>query len=190
MTSAIAPAHAYLIIDACGVINLAASGHMKDILVATRQSIAVATYVRDVEALRIDGRMVGGVKGPDERIDLQPLIDDGLLELVQPDSEAEDNTFVDFAVEVDDGEAITGAIAVHRGWAIGTDDKDARRLLARVAPHLQLVSTPEFIKHWADQAQPSPDIIRAVLGDIRARGHYAPPKQHQLRGWWTAHETP
>lgn len=188
MTSAIAPAHDCVIVDASCVISLYASSRMEDILVAVSQSVAVATHVRDVEALRIGGRIASGVREPDERIDLQPFIDAGLLIVVQPESESENIAYVNFAASVADGEAVTGAIAVHRHWAIGIDDLDARKLFAREAPQLQLISTPEFVKHWVDNAQPSPDVVRAALQDVRVRGRYVPGVRHPLHGWWMALE--
>jgi hypothetical protein len=75
---------------------------------------------------------------------------------VSPDSEAEENSFVNFAVELDEGEAVTGAIAMHRHWGIVTDDRKARRVFARTNPHVQLLSTPEFIKHWVSPSLPQP----------------------------------
>ena len=87
-------------------------------------------------------------------INLRPLVAQGLIRAVSPDSETEENSFVNFAAELDDGEAVTGAIAMHRNWGIATDDRKARRVFARTNPHVQLLSTPELIKHWADTHNP------------------------------------
>lgn len=160
---------------------------MIEILTSLAQSIAVATYVRDNEALRIGGKQIGVVAAVDEPIDLQPMIDSGLLLLTAPESEAENITYVTFAADLrDDGEAVTGAIAAHRHWAIGIDDKRSRNYFAREVPQLQLLSTPELIKHWVERAQPSLSIVRDALRDIQERARYAPGAQHSLRAWWQA----
>jgi hypothetical protein len=72
---------------------------MADILLAIPGYVALAIFVLDEELLRIN---------------LQPLVAQGIIRVVLFESEAEENAFVNFAVELDDGEAITGAIAVHR----------------------------------------------------------------------------
>ncbi len=72
-------AHSCIILDASCTINLAASGQMYGILEAIPSSVAVAAYVRDQEALRINARSgEGGTRAP-QPIDLQPLVDRGLL---------------------------------------------------------------------------------------------------------------
>jgi hypothetical protein len=100
-----------IILDACCIINLYASGQMGDILKSISKSVVVAAYVRDEEALRIFCGQAGNGTEEYERIDLQPFIDCGLLRVVTPETEAENITFVNFAATLDDGEAITGAIA-------------------------------------------------------------------------------
>ena len=114
--------HTYVILDACCLITLHESGHMADILESIPSSVAVAAYVRDEEILRFD---------------LQPFIDRGLIFIVDLESEDEENTAVDFAFMLrDNGEAFTGAIALHRNWAIGTDDRQAREFFSRETPQL------------------------------------------------------
>ncbi len=158
---------------------------MDGILEAIPGTVAIAAYVREQEVLRINARSgEGGTRAP-QPINLQPLIDRGLLIVVSPESEAENESYVNFAAVLgDDGEAITAAIAVHRNWAIGIDDRSATNLFRREAPQLQLISTPELIKHWVDTMNPSDDIVRLALEDVRAGARYAPGRQHPLYDWW------
>src|SRR5579872_2705988 len=97
-----------LILDAYCIINLYASGVMDAILRSIATSIAVAAYVRDKEALTIACESPGNMASQRETIDLQPLIAGGLLRVVSPETEEELSTLVNFAVHLDDGEAITG----------------------------------------------------------------------------------
>ena len=145
------------------------SGRMEEILQAIPGYVALATFVLDEEILRSN---------------LQSLVDQGLIRAVSPDSEAEENSFVNFAVELDDGEAITGAIAMHRHWGIATDDRKARRVFARTNPPVQLLSTPELIKHWVDTHNPPLDVIREVLQNIQTQASYKPSAAHALHAWW------
>jgi len=171
-----------LILDACCVITLAASGRMAGIVASLGMPVAVADFVREREVRLLasgDPEDPGG-----GAIDLGSLVDAGLLEIVGLERGDEHLTFLDFARHVDDGEALTGAIALHRDWAMATDDARACAFLAREAPQLPLLSTPELVRHWVEQERPSAGAVREVLARIRRRARYAPGRNHPLARWW------
>ncbi len=93
-------------------------------------------------------------------------------------------SYVNFAASLDDGEAITGAIAVHRNWAIGSDDRRAISLFAKEAPQLQRISTLELMKHWVDSTELPADVVRSALRNVRFRAKYVPYSRHPLYHWW------
>lgn len=177
--------HEYIILDACCIMNLYASRKMGEILETIPKSVAIAAYIHKEEALWIYGGPDDNVTQEKERIDLQPLIEKKLLTVVSPETEAEQNTFVAFATILgDDGESITGAIALHRNWAIATDDKKATRFFQREAPHLQIISTLELLKFWVDTVKPAPEIVSATLQVVQQRANYKPGDKHPLYEWW------
>ena len=106
--------HDCIILDACCVINLYASQQMEEILTVIPPAVCIAAYVKDKEILKTYNRSTGNA----EDIDLQVLIERDILLPVDLDLETEAETHVTFAAVLDDGEAITGAIAFHRKWAI------------------------------------------------------------------------
>jgi hypothetical protein len=61
-----------------------------------------------------------------------------------------------------------------------TDDRKAERLLAG---RVQLRSTLDLVKSWADGAQVDRLELRAILTAIYERG-YEPSMQHPLKRWW------
>jgi len=183
LTTGVVFLHECIILDACCIINLYASRHFGNILEAIPSSVAVATYIRE-EALKIYGGPDEYVMQKEEQIDLQPFIDRGLLLPVSPETEAENVTYVNFATSLDDGEAITGAIAVHRNWAIGSDDRRAISFFAKEAPHLQRISTLELLKHWVDTTGLPADVVCNVLRNVRIRAKYVPHSRHPLYYWW------
>ncbi len=186
MIPSITFAHSCVILDACCIINLYASGRIREILEAIPTSVSIAAYVREQEALFVGSSDGSGGK---ERIDLQLLIDQGLLRSVQPETEEENILFVNFAAELgDDGEAITGAIAVQRNWAIGTDDRGAIRFFQRAAPRFQIISSLELIKYWADTIELPATEVGAVLRNVRICGRYQPHSTHVLYAWWQSLE--
>lgn len=186
MTIGLRLPHDRLILDACCVINLYASARMETILRAWPVAVAVADYVRDEEALMVREGPEGSDL-PAEPIDLRPLIAAGALDVASL-RDAEVETFVTLAAAFgDDGEAATAALAVHRGWALATDDRGAINVLRRVAPQVRIVSTPELIQRWAEEAAVPFDVLRTVLVNVRTRARYEPHVQHPLRRWWHAY---
>jgi predicted nucleic acid-binding protein len=162
---------------------------MMDVLQAIPKSVVVAAYVSEREALWVYNEADETGHRSKESIILRPFVDAELLTIVQIDSEDEAEAFANFAAEIrDQGEAITGAIALCRHWAIVTDDRKARRLFQRDASHLQLVYTLELVKHWVDVCNPMAEMVTATLRNIRHRSAYTPHKQHPLYDWWHRHD--
>ncbi len=174
--------HDCIILDACCIINLYASGQMRAVLETIPKNLSVAAYVKDHEALNVYSGPVNNVKST--LIDLQPFIDDNLLLLVDIETEAEENIYINFAERLDDGEAITGAIALSRNWAIATDDTASVRLFQSRVPHIAIVSTLDLVKYWSDTSNIDEDTIREALSNIRVRGKYEPNRNHPLKDWW------
>lgn len=173
-----------LLLDACCVLNLFATDRMGEILRATPHLCAIAQKVEQ-EALFV----LRGGQGPDASdriaVDLQPLYAAGLLTILSPTA-TELADYVNFAAELDDGEAMTCAVAVHRGTAVASDDRKARRVLGRVAPQLQLLGTLDLVRAWATGGPIGADALRAVLTNVRDRASYQPGRAHPLRSWWDA----
>ena len=113
--------------DASCLLNLYATGRLRDIALAQPYRLGVADYVLEREALYVWRSSSG--EGQEERVlvDLARLIEEGIIQVLRLEHQEEEATFVNLASMVDDGEAITAALAVHRGCAVATDDRKARR---------------------------------------------------------------
>lgn len=179
--------HNCLFLDACCIINLAASGIQTEILDILPLQVWVADYVKGDEALWYYNGPDDAIETVKEHIDLDPLVEAGLLSIASIDSEEEAITFVTFAASLDDGEAMTGALAIHRGCVIATDERKGTNYFKRTAPGNQIVSTLELVKFWADQVQASHELLGSVLWSIRRKARYAPAAQHPLFNWWEKH---
>lgn len=166
------------LLDACVVINLEASGMMREILLAMPGPVAIVDRV--LAETRYDLR--AGTRGnPIERVALNTSISDETISVLSPNNDDELMTFIDFAAELDDGEAMTLALAIHRTHTVVTDDRKAIRLLAGRCP---LLTTPHLIKTWTEHDQPALTVTRTTMMNIRDYGRYAPPVSHPLRPWW------
>jgi hypothetical protein len=174
--------HSHLVLDACCVLNFCASGQLLDILPAISAEVVVTTVVQERELKTLQRLQDEDNEGA---IQFEIAITQGLLTVVDFESEEEAESFVNYAAILgDDGESATCAIAIHRGWAIATDDKKAIAFVQQRASYLQILSTPEIIKHWSEEANIDSSTLGAVLNAIRSKGRYLPPRSHPLRSWW------
>ena len=117
-----------------------------------------------------------------EPVDLQPLLDDGLLEVISTEVEEELLTFIDLSQEIGEGEAMTAALAIHRGCIVVTDDRKASRVLIAGAWSFASPSTSSV--SGARIQTLTQEVLRAALTDLPQRGNYDPPRAHPLREWW------
>jgi hypothetical protein len=171
-----------VVLDACCLINLYATGRCPEILAnlpytftAARAGLEEANYlVRELE------------DGTYERleIDWNPLIQGKLVAVLELETEAEQKLFVDLSVRLDDGEAATLALAIQRGYAVATDEKKAVKLLKNEFPTCTVTSTLSLLKDWEGAAGSSPAEVTQALRRIRDLAHYEPGPGHDLYDWW------
>ncbi len=175
--------HSHLILDACCVLNFCASGQLLEILKSIPVQVAVTQVVREQE-LKTLQRLEG--EENDGATQFEAAIAQSLLITVDFESEEEAESFVNYAAILGDGESATGAIAVHREWAMATDDKRAISFFRKQIPQLQVLSTLEVVKYWSEEAGVDSQTLRDALNLIRVKGQYMPPKSHPLHNWWEA----
>lgn len=174
--------HSHVVLDTCCVLNFCASGYLIAILKSVPAQVVVTEVVREKELITLQRLKDEENEGT---IQFETAITQGLLLVVNFESESEEETFVNYAFELgDDGESATCAIAVHREWAIATDDKKAVSFTQKEAPHLQVLSTLEIIKSWSEVGNLASAELRTVLGAIRTKGKYIPHRNHPLLSWW------
>ncbi len=174
-------ARSLTLLDACVVINLYATRRMEEIVRSVPTLVGVVDVVR-----REAGYVRRGGSGDDaedrEAIDLAPMISAGAIVPIRP-TEPELETFLDLTLQLDDGEAMTAAVALARQAVVATDERKAIRIVeGRVATRSSL----ELVKAWVDAHGLADDDVRTVLNDLRQRGHYVPSERHPLRPWWDA----
>jgi len=173
-----------LILDASTLINLVATGRFAEIAVSGLFRFAVAEYVLSEEALFIWQQGQEDAEPQRAPLNLGRFVDDGLLEVLRLDSSDEVATFVDFAITIDDGEAITAALAHHRDCALATDDGKARRVIAERLPTLQLISTLDLLHDWAGLAHIPDDELQRVMEEMREGASYVPGPKNPHFEWW------
>ncbi len=169
--------------DACSIINLMATGYAEDILQSLDSPSYIVHQVHEGEALFLRPLPEDPDPGRLIPIDFEGLIRSGLLHQVELE-DLELETFVEFAAEVDDGEARTAAVAVHRGLCVMTDDRPAIRLMNSLPATVKVFTTPEWVKYWSESGAISDAVLAEVLRRIRYCARYHPRAVHPLRQWW------
>ena len=171
-----------LLMDASCLLNWYATGRLRKIILAIPWRMGVVDYVLEQEALYVRNPTAAGDREEMSFVELSPLIDDGLVEVVRLQYPEERATFVDLSAVIDDGEAMTGAIALHRGYAVAIDDRKARRVLGERSPAIKLISTLEILQQWG--ATVPVDELRRALRAMRLGANYVPSWRDPLYVWW------
>lgn len=171
--------HDSVVLDACCIINIAATGEFENILETLPTQFVVSSYVSKFEVLSyIDEN------GSEIPISLDVMIKKKLILEANIDysNEEESNYIIALEAEkLDRGEAESAALAINRKWAIATDDRRAVKVIGRLSPKTQILTTPELVKYWVDRIEISENRIKQVIKSIR---RYVPPKDHPLVEWW------
>jgi hypothetical protein len=175
-----------LIWDACGLLNLAATTHASEVLEALGCPSYVTAFVRTGEVFYLRSLPEEDPRQALRPVDLTPLLETGLLQAVELEV-VEQATFVEFARDLDDGEAHTAAVAVHRRLHVVTDDRRALRALAALSPPVPVLTTPDWVKEWADTGAVAPDVLADTLRRIQISARFSPRRTHPLRNWWLDH---
>ncbi|HLX61140.1 MAG TPA: hypothetical protein VKX17_07640 [Planctomycetota bacterium] len=169
-------------LDACCIINICATGDaprilkmagMKFYLSAACSKESLCLHGRDDKAARI--------RVP---IDLSPLIQSRLIELTDVTPGPETAAFVDFAKQLDDGEAMALALAICRGWTFASDDRKACRIAKEKG--VPTIGTPGLLHTYSTSLNLSPPDIARCLKNIEQRATFRPKPTHPLGHWWRA----
>jgi len=172
-----------VVIDACCLIDLLASGHAEAILRACGHAWHIPTAVQvEVKYVRQhDPAQPGHVVLVEA--DLSPLLGAGVLTACQTDNQHESHRFTQYATQFrSDGEAMCLALAECRGWPVATDDRKAIRVAQQAG--LTVFSCPELVKTWDDRIHPEQSALIRVLHDIELLAQFRPNPSLPQYQWW------
>lgn len=174
-----------IILDACVLLNLIASHEAETILRTVEREYFICKAVAD-EVIRL--RTGSADKEPFEDVRVDHLIDSGVLRICSLETPMEESAYVNYAGQVDDGEAMSIAIAESRGYAIATDDRKARRVsLGALGDPSRLFYTSDLIREWAEANLIDEGHLKQALLDIRLRASFLPSKNDPNHQWWMDH---
>ena len=117
-------------------------------------------------------------------LDMNALTGPGLLQTAQPETDAELEDYVNFASEIDDGEAQALAIAKHRGFVLLTDDRRAIRLANRAEVAVRTISTVSILQRWAQVNSRNEARLHEVIPRIAVLARFGPRTNSPEYDWW------
>ncbi len=174
-----------VILDACGTLNLYASGRFVSILTSLGHDWYIPAAVeREAQQYRqpdpADPEKLIALP-----IDLAPALAEGVLKRCDCEGEEESELYVELAARIgDDGESMGLAIAKCRSWSVLTDDKKARRIAKELG--VPVLATPEVMKQWAVSAGPGLEELAQVPEAIERFANYLPGRAAVDYEWWIA----
>jgi predicted nucleic acid-binding protein len=171
-----------ILLDACCLLNLYASGRFQEIA-ETFLQLTIADYVVQKEALFIRKRNVNTETDDREKVELGPFISSGLIRVISINSKDENERYIDLASELDDGEAITIALALHNHYTIATDDRKALRVISNMSS-ITSISTLEIVKKWSDRKKIQDTEIKQILLNMLFCASYQPGEREPQYSWW------
>ena len=170
------------IIDCCSLINLYTGWRGLAELRDLRRTWHVGEAVlKETEYTREYGPYGVMALTP---FDIQELARAGLLLPERPETEAEIEDYVNFACEVDDGEAQALAIAKNRGFVLLTDDRKATRVAQRPDVSVRVTSTPKILQKWAELDAGNEMRLPEVIARIAALARFSPRMDSPEYEWW------
>lgn len=170
------------IVDSCVIVNLYAGwGDLTGLRAFSHEWFVCDAVAREVQYVRDFDTAGNRIL---QKLDFQASIDAGLLVQCRPESSGEIQSNVDFAVELDDGEAQALALAQHRKMVLVTDEKPALRIAARSDVSVQTVTTPILLKEWASLDPTNESQLKTIIQRIASRAQYTAPRESPLFNWW------
>lgn len=172
----------HYVLDACALVNLYCGwGGLTEL-----QTFGVSWSIGDIalkEALFVrDFDAQGGVR----KVTLDPtsVITDGNLQVLSLSNAREHASLVEFALDLDDGEAQALSLAQHRQLVLVTDDRPALR--AAVAPRVavQTLETPDVLMAWVAAHAHGQSRLPEVIRRISILGPFQLKKSARHYGWW------
>ena len=173
-----------VILDACGLLNLYASGQFLAILAGSGHAWQLPSAVERESQTYRQPDPADPTRLVRVAIDLAPALAGGLIQPCACQSEAEIDLYVALTARIgDDGESMGLALAKCRGWSILTDDRKARRIAAELG--VPVLATPEVLHAWATATHPTPADLAATLRAIEVYANYLPGRTTPGWAWWT-----
>ena len=170
----------HVLLDTCVLLNLLATGETESILSALNTRwLACAAVEKESLYLRTEDP-----NDPLQPVSLASLLSTELLEICDIENAAEAQLYVNYSARLDDGEAMSVALAVARGYHLATDERKARRIFLESGTALQLSGTSNILKEWTEIEKISRERAKSVLLSVVHKARFLPSMSDENLQWW------
>ena len=126
------------------------------------------------------------LNAPPEEVKLDAYLESNRLTVFELSGDEEKELYVDYAAELDDGEAMSLALVYSRGFSMASDDRKARRLFTEEIGDLKrLLSTSQILKECSEKAGMNPADLKQILTEVSRRGRFFPNSGDPYFAWWS-----
>jgi hypothetical protein len=176
------PSQLVAILDACVLINILASGRAQEILTGSEYKFGICTVVSK-ESIYL---RAADPNAPPDTVELEPFVNSKCLTVYGLSGDKEQTLYIDYAADLDDGEAMTLALAFSRGFTVATDDRKARRIfLEDTGDVTRLLSTPQILRKWFREADLTAGELKKMLLEVSRRGRFSSHSGDPEFTWWS-----
>lgn len=170
-----------LLSDTSVLLNLLAGDCLTEVSSGLRVQFVICPVVR-AETQRLRDPSTGEMVP----VMLDSWIEQGVLQVWELGTEIEEARYLAEASIVDDGEAMSIALAVERGVDLAIDDRRAMNHVRKDFPSTVIWTTPDLLATWVERCPEANARIAEVLRLIVSRARYAPASTHPRFAWWVA----
>lgn len=170
----------HVLLDTCVLLNLLASGECESILRAINNQWLICTAVEQ-ESLYLRNE---DPNNPLQAVSLAPLFSMELVQICNVETADEAQLFVNYSSRLDDGEAMSVALAVARGYFLATDERKARRIFLEASAADRLICTSQIVRTWTETAAISRARAKASLLGIVSKARFFPSASDLNLQWW------
>lgn len=169
-----------MLLDTCVLLNLLATGEIESILSSLNKKWLVCAAV-EKESLYL---RTEDPNNPLQPVSLAPLLSAKLLEICDIENADEAQLYVNYSARLDDGEAMSVALAIARGYHLATDERKARRIFSESGTALHLTGTSQIIREWTEIEKISRKRAKSVLLAIVQKARFMPSASDENLQWW------
>ncbi len=170
----------HVLLDTCVLLNLLATGEIESILRAlNRRWLVCAAVEKESLYLRTEDP-----NNPLQSVSLAPLISAKLLESCDIERADEAQLYVNYSARLDDGEAMSVALAIARGYHLATDERKARRIFLEAGPSEHLSCTSDIVREWTETEKLSRARAKSALLEIVHKARFFPGANDENLQWW------
>ncbi len=172
------------IIDCCSLINIFTGwGGLSELSTLDGTWHICEAVLNEVEYTREYDMFGKPVLMP---LDINPFKNNLLLPTTIH-GEAEMGDYIDFASEMDDGEAQALAIAKHRGFILLSDDNKAVKVARRPEVAVKTISTVDILRAWAGKNPANEMRLPGVIKRITTLARFSPKISSVDYPWWNGY---